>query len=90
MEVIRNGELLQTYSVVVPQQDKPWNFAAELIVKPERDSWYLVLATSDKRWSKPFTQFSSFSFTNPIFVDVDGNGYFDAPNGGYSLTPTDD
>ena len=90
VEVIRNGELLQTYPVVVPQQDKPWNFAAELIVKPERDSWYLVLATSDKRWSKPFTQFSSFSFTNPIFVDVDGNGYFDPPNGGFSLGPTDD
>lgn len=90
VEVIRNGELLQTYPVSAPEEDKPWHFAAEMIVKPERDSWYLVLATSDQRWSKPFTQFSSFSFTNPIFVDVDGNGYFDAPNGGYSLTPTDD
>ena len=34
VEVIRNGELLQTYPVSTPEEGKPWHFAAELIVKP--------------------------------------------------------
>ena len=66
-----------------------WQFNGDLVVRPEIDSWYLVLATSEKRWSKLFEQFSSFSFTNPIFVDVDGNRYFDPPERSYPLQPSD-
>ena len=80
VEVIRNGEVLTTYEVDEPAgEDKALRFAAELIVKPERDSWYAVIASSDKRWGTPFDNYSSFSFTNPIFVDANGNGYFDPP-----------
>ena len=66
-----------------------WQFNEELVVQPKTDSWYLVLATSEKRWSKPFEQFSSFSFTNPIFVAVDGNRYLDLPERSYPLQPSD-
>lgn len=80
VEVIRNGEVLTTYEVNEPAgEDKALRFAAELIVKPKRDSWYAVIASSDKRWGTPFDNYSSFSFTNPIFVDANGNGYFDPP-----------
>ncbi len=90
VEVISNGQLIRSYSVEPPTEDGAvWQFNEELVVQPKTDSWYLVLATSEKRWSHPFGQFSSFSFTNPIFVDVDGNRYFDPPEGGYPLQPTD-
>ena len=90
VEVISNGQLIRSYSVEPPTEDGAvWQFNEELVVQPKTDSWYLVLATSEKRWSQPFGQFSSFSFTNPIFVDVDGNRYFDPPEGGYPLQPSD-
>ena len=86
VEVIGNGRLIQSYSVAPPtEEDTKWQFNAELVVQPEVDAWYLVLATSEKRWSPPFERFSSFSFTNPIFVDLDGNGYFDPPKGGSAV-----
>ncbi len=85
LEVIRNGEVLKTYSVSPPEEGKPWSFDTELVVDCLQDSWYLVIATSERPWGKPFENYRSFSFTNPVFVDVDGNGYFDPPNGGSPL-----
>lgn len=54
-----------------------------------QDSWVLVIASSRTPWEKPFENYRSFSFTNPVFVDVDGNGYFDPPNGGFPLHETE-
>ena len=82
LEVIANGKLIKTYSIPSPEKDKAWKFSTELVVECTRDTWYLVIASSQKPWSQPFQNYRSFSFTNPIFVDVNGNGYFDAPNGG--------
>lgn len=82
LEVIRNGEVLKSYSVSSPQEGEPWRFDRELVVDCQQDSWYLIIATSERAWEKPFENYRSFSFTNPVFVDVDGNGYFDPPNGG--------
>ena len=82
LEVIANGKLIKTYSIPSPEKDKAWKFSAELVVECTQDSWYLVIASSQKPWNKPFQNYRSFSFTNPVFVDVNGNGYFDAPNGG--------
>ena len=90
VEVVSNGQVIQSYSVAPSEgEGAVWQFSTELMVQPKADSWYLILASSEKRWSRPFEQFSSFSFTNPIFVDVDGNHYFDPPEGGYTLQPTD-
>ena len=77
IELIANGRVLQQFDVASATQVS--RLTQELRVRPERDTWYLVLATSDRRWGPAFSRYSSFSFTNPIFVDVDGNGYFDAP-----------
>lgn len=86
LEVIRNGEVIRTWSVPPPEErEKPWKFDTELVVDCARDSWYLVIASSRTPWEKPFENYRSFSFTNPVFVDVDGNGYFDPPNGGFPL-----
>ena len=78
IELIANGRVLQQFDVASATQVS--RLTQELRVRPERDTWYLVLATSERRWGPAFSRYSSFSFTNPIFVDVDGNGYFDAVN----------
>lgn len=89
LEVIRNGEVIKTYTVPPPEEkEKPWQFDTELVVDCAQDSWYLVIASSKTPWEKPFENYRSFSFTNPVFVDVDGNGYFDPPNGGSPLQKT--
>ena len=89
VEVIRNGEVLTSYDVKEPgEDDKALHFAAELIVKPDRDSWYAVIASSNKHWEAPFEKYSSFSFANPVFVDVNSNGYFDPPALQLPASPT--
>ena len=90
IEIVSNGKVIETFSVEDVDPKERVRFAKEIIVQPTTDAWYLVIATSERRWQKPFENFSSFSFTNPIFVDIDGNGYFDPPNGGYPHKPSDD
>ena len=91
LEVIRNGEVIKTYSVPPPEEkEEAWKFDTELVVDCQQDSWILVIASSQTPWEKPFENYRSFSFTNPVFVDVDGNGYFDPPNGGSPLQETGD
>ena len=89
VEIVSNGEVVETFSIDEGDSEQALRFVREVTVKPSRDAWYLVIATSERRWEKPFSHFSSFSFTNPVFVDLDGNGYFDAPNAGYPHEPTD-
>ena len=85
VELIANGEVFRTFSL--EHGSEVVRFDQDVVVRPQKDTWYLVLATSDRRWEAPFYKFSSFSFTNPILLDVDGNGYFDPPNPGYTGTP---
>ena len=89
VELVSNGEVVETFDVAGADDQEAVRFAQEITVKPARDAWYLVIATSEGRWEKPFSNFSSFSFTNPVFVDLDGNGYFDPPNPGYPHKPSD-
>jgi hypothetical protein len=84
IEIVANGRVLRQFDV--GGETRVTRFSQEVPVRPERDTWYLVMATSDRRWGPAFARYSSFSFTNPIFVDVDGNGYFDPPDP-TSLTP---
>ena len=90
IEIVSNGKVIETFAIEDVDPKERVRFAKDIIVQPTNDAWYLVIATSERRWEKPFENFSSFSFTNPIFVDIDGNGYFDPPNGGYTHKPSDD
>jgi hypothetical protein len=90
IEVISNGKVVESFSTEGVDLGERVRFAKDIPVRPDGDAWYLVIATSERRWEKPFSNYSSFSFTNPVFVDIDGNGYFDPPNGGYPHKPTDD
>jgi hypothetical protein len=86
VEVIANGKVIAKFTIN-PKAVAPVRFVRELLDRPTQDTWYLVIVTSDRRWPEPFTNFSSFSFTNPILVDVNGNGHFDPPNPGYAVSP---
>ena len=86
VEIVANGKVLKTLSTEEAPEGTRHHWDIE--VKADQDTWLLVLATSDRPWEKPFTHFSSFAFTNPIWVDFDGNGYFDPPNPGYPANET--
>ena len=47
-------------------------------LKLDRDAWVVVVARGDKAMLSvmPGTNVKPFAFTNPIFVDVDGDGVF--------------
>jgi hypothetical protein len=72
VEIVSNGEVARCFSVVEVDPKQRLRFAREIILKPDRDAWYLVIASSERPWQKPFTRFSSFSFTNPIFWTLTG------------------
>ena len=78
VEVIANGRVLESHAT--RDATGRIRFGQDIIVNPVQDTWYLLLASSERSWAPPFSNFRSFSFTNPIFVDTDGNGYFDPPH----------
>ncbi len=86
VEIVANGKVLKTLSTLEATEDTRHHWDIE--VKADQDTWILVLATSDRPWETPFSHFTSFAFTNPIWVDFDGNGYFDPPNPGYPANET--
>jgi hypothetical protein len=49
---------------------------------PGKDAWY-VLEVRGQGSLWPYEGDTPYAITNPIFVDVDGNGVFDAPKPGY-------
>ena len=72
VEVVSNGAVLHDFAV--GDRTTQVRFQKDVAVRPARDAWYLVIASSNRGWELPFERYRSFSFTNPIFVDVDGNG----------------
>jgi hypothetical protein len=54
-------------------------FRGTIALRAERDTWYVVHVRGSRSLDPVVTGARPFAFTNPIFVDVDGNGRFDAP-----------
>ena len=69
-----NGELVHRAPIErgVPAR-LPLAFAADAIVTVE------VEGPAEGRYAEVHPGFTPFAYTNPIFVDADGNGRFDAP-----------
>ena len=80
VEIIANGEVLHIFPV--DESSERVRLRKTIRVQSDQDTWYLVLVTSERPWKAPFTDFRSLAFTNPIWVDYDGNGYFDPIRGG--------
>jgi hypothetical protein len=79
VEVYANGAKVAQRTREAGPQKAPWHLTLEFEFKA--DTWLVVLARGDKfmndalpgKWIKPF------GFSNPIFVDADGDGTFVTP-----------
>ena len=69
-----NGELVHRAPIAAGDQvELPLAFARDAFVTVE------VEGPAEGLYAEALPGFVPFAFTNPIFVDVDGNGLFDAP-----------
>jgi hypothetical protein len=48
-------------------------------LKPERDTWYIILVRGSKQLTPVVSGAIPFAFTNPIYVDANKNQKFDPP-----------
>ncbi|MBI3072209.1 MAG: CehA/McbA family metallohydrolase [Deltaproteobacteria bacterium] len=55
-------------------------FDADVPLTLSRDAWIIVAASGPGTLGEVVPGAQPFGFTNPIYVDVDGNGRFDPPN----------
>jgi hypothetical protein len=50
-----------------------------LAIQAQQDSWVVAVVTSDKTLAPVIHDDLPFAMTNPIYLDVDGNGKYDPP-----------
>lgn len=69
-----NGELVHRAPIAAGESaELPLAFATDAFVTVE------VEGPAEGLYAEAFPNFVPFAFTNPIFIDTDGNGRFDAP-----------
>jgi hypothetical protein len=82
LELVRNGDVIQTVTMSASTAD-PTNpvvrYNGTLVDNPTEDAWYIVEVISAGGNLGPIDGTHPFAFTNPIWVDVNGNGVFDPP-----------
>jgi hypothetical protein len=80
--VVANGEVALERELA-PADADPANpvvrFRGTLPFTPTRDTWYVVHVRGSRGMDPVVAGARPFAFTNAIYVDVDGNGRFDAP-----------
>jgi hypothetical protein len=85
-KIYRNGKVVKTLPV------KEWKPVANTAIRYEgmfplevsQDSWFLLEVTG-KYSGWPLCSVKPYAITNPIYVDFDGNGTFDAPKSKYGI-----
>ena len=70
-ELIRNGVVVKTFNI--PPSTQAVRLDTTIIVRPQKDSWYLLIAYGDKSMA-PMTPVrgetnTPMGFTNPIWID---------------------
>lgn len=73
--IYANGEEILTEET--PLADAPVRYEKTFTFSPTVDTWYIVKVEGDKDMYPVYPGKRPISFTNPIYVDVDGNGKFD-------------
>jgi len=75
-----NGKLVASTTRVTPG-DSVIRIQWEKVLRLEKDSWIVVMVRGDRPLDVvlPGSGAKPFAFTNPIFVDIDGDGTFRAP-----------
>lgn len=80
LRVIRNGVLWETYEIGGGEGEVT-DFDSGVALTPEdgADSWFVILALNPERAQAVYPGERIFAFSNPIFLDVDGDGEFTSP-----------
>ncbi|MBI5529079.1 MAG: CehA/McbA family metallohydrolase [Deltaproteobacteria bacterium] len=76
VELVRNGKIETTFDLEEAQRQGTIVFDETIPLAPDKDSWYVVIAghrTADLSPLYPGRQV--MSFTNPIWVDILGDGF---------------
>jgi hypothetical protein len=81
IEVVANGEVVRR--IEAPTPDAVVKFKGTIDLHPTRDTWYVVIARGSQSMEPVVPQYKGttitpFGFTNPIWVDVDGDKKFEA------------
>jgi hypothetical protein len=79
LAVFRNGTLVDTYSIgagpgAIVDFDGPITLDAG-----DEDAWFVLMAYSQQTATIVYKGEAIFAIANPIFVDADESGTFDAP-----------
>lgn len=79
IEVVANGEVVRR--IPIEKSDKPLHYQSTVELNPVRDTWYVVIARGSEGMEPVVprykgTTITPFGFTNPIWVDVDGDGSY--------------
>jgi len=79
IEIIANGEVVRRLPASSP--DGVVKFHETLTLRPTRDTWYVVVARGSKGLEPVVPRYKGttvtpFGFTNPIWIDVDGDRAF--------------
>ena len=77
IEIWMNGELVAEGGLATGAAGSTRG-RMNLRVLVERDAFIVAVARGDRPMTEvlPYTKLAPFAFTNPVFVDVDGNGVF--------------
>jgi len=81
IEIVANGTVIQRLAAQTP--DDVIKFRDTISLRANRDTWYVVIARGSQGMEPVVprykgTTITPFGFTNPIWVDVDGDGRFTA------------
>ena len=74
VKIYANGKLEK--EIPVPAGKDVQRFKQVIRLKPSKDTWYVVMAGDDKKDMAPvYPGRLPLSMTNPIYLDIDGNGF---------------
>ncbi len=74
VELYANGLHVETRAATAPAEGSNVWFDDTFAVSPEVDAWYVVLVRGPTQGGPVFSG-ATYAFTNPIYVDVDGDGF---------------
>lgn len=82
IEIVESGVVTQT--IAVPPATGVVRYEGQIKRKPTIDTWYQIIVRGTRSLSPVITEtpeqpVTPFAFTNPIWVDVDGNGVYNPP-----------
>jgi len=77
MTVIAGGQIIDTRDISAA--DGIVRFDGAITHTPARDTWYVITVDGDQPLFPVYPAARPYSFTNPIYVDTDGNGAYDPP-----------